>query len=272
MNRTDEINRIFSNVGKIRDKVDYMLNIIENNQKIDRDNLFVKVSSNIGTTLNDKIVEISDFFKMHGVDFYDESVLRYIIENDLMNIVNNALNVISKYLLELNIYSENRLKNSNFFGIRSKKQKLNDKNKIMAMNNILGEYENLNSRVLNYNFEDNIISNIVEFIDRRGYDWYKNNIGTIESIEDELDNLELNNLVFKLEKLVKEKDYVDILPNSDFDIKRKHSNKKGLHKDDIIILGKEKLSNDKKLEQLKNIRDRLNSSYDEQPSKKNVQI
>ena len=262
MNRTDEIYRISNKINKIKDKAEYMLDIISNNQKIDKENLFVKVSNNVGIILNDKINEISKYFKDNNMDFYGESTIKYIIENELMKKANDSLNILSKYFLELNIYSERRLKDSNFFGFRSKKKKKLDKEIISSMNKIIEDYENTINIIKSYNFKDSVINNIIDFIDRKGYEWYKKNIGTIETFENELDMLDCNDLVFDLEKTVKDKGYFDILPNSNYILTKNKRESNTLDKADIIVMYNKKASNKEKIENLKMIKIDINESKD----------
>ena len=176
--------------------------------------------------------------KSNNIDFYNDSILKNIIESDLMKMCNDTINILSEYLLDLNLYNDYKFKTLNFLGFRSRKEKKHDKERIYELNSKLSIYLKLNNRIKEYSIKEDIVDSIIRYIDYHGYKWYKKNIGTIEKIEDELDALSFNELVFILEKELKKKNYIDILPNSEYDLKKKKKKKSTLKKEEIIILNK----------------------------------
>ena len=216
MNNVDEIDRIYSNINNNYNKFDILINKITYEQHYDRNNLFIKINNNIVSSVKNKFIELNNIFKDNNIDFYNNSILKFIIEKEFMNILDKAYNYLHKYYLELNIYFEHQISTLSFITFKRKNKNI-DKNKINSINDLVNKYEKLNELINNYNLEDNIINNIIRFIKLKGHKKKKKNIGDISIIEEELKLLNMNEQIIKLEKFIKDKGYIDLLPNSDCD-------------------------------------------------------
>ena len=214
MSRADEYDRIYKTIGDITIKTDNILDIISANKDININKKFIKINKNIGTILNNKFIKIDNFYKENNIDLYTESIFKLKIEKKLMNMANEALNILIKYSLELNIYSEHKINKLSFFGFRSKKEKKEDELEVDNINRIAKDYEKICSKLNNYSIDKNIVSNIIEFIEAKGVRSFKHNYEDISIFLDELNKLDLNDQTNKLKELLKEKNYYEILPNN----------------------------------------------------------
>ena len=282
---------IFDKISNINSEQIEMINLITINAK-NIGQLDVSIP-NVGITLNNKLVELSQEFKRHGISmFYSDYGIQFVgaaIINDLIDRLVISIKKLREYDKELGSIVKNKreqeqaLQNispiKKFFSkIRSFFVKENpidlslteEEQKILDSS--LQEYKDVDDQIWNYNLRDNIISSIVkQFTEQKFYD--PQGLLNRDIIPD-LKKLELGDLVPELQKTLEELNIIarNSMEN-DIDLENFEKENSDLQMEEPIVdtqkLGKETLDRQQDVETLDNIEKQIeNENLNDKNQKK----
>ena len=180
---------------------------------------------NTAITVNNKLVELSQEFKRHGISMLDSDfgipLVGSAITNDLISKLAMSTEKLEKYNKNIETVVENTRKQeqalqnispikkffskirSFFVTVKPKDLSLTEEEKIV-FNSPLEEYKDIDNQIWNYNIRDNIVSSIVSLISEQGYETSRIQEMLDEDIIPDLEKLGLVDLVPELQKTLDE--------------------------------------------------------------------
>ena len=222
--------------GKINQMIQMQSEWIAGIQKMNRNFDLENDLSNIGITMNNKLVELKNIFQHAGISIYSQQFENYgtfnlnfttasfigkSIINDLLDYTQKGMNQLGEYSKRIRQISEEKIKKSQALEKTSYLRRLFSKIKTIfkptysnpwtltqeekqELESILSKYREIGSQLYTYNLRDNIVSSIVKEVMHNKYSASEVPGLLEESVIPNLQKLGLTDLIPNLQQAISE--------------------------------------------------------------------